>query len=219
MKTETVLITGAASGIGLALAKEFAKHGHNLVLTSRVRAELREVAGELTSKYNVEVGTIAADLEDPNGPEMLFDAIRREAVLIDILVNNAGLGFRGRFWEIPIENQLKIVRVNDEAVVRMTHLFLPQMIRRNQGRIMNTASLAGFEPGPLLAVYHASKAFVLSFTEALATELQDTAITVTALCPGPVDTDFFPKAEMMESTAFQKGNLMAPQEVAETAFD
>jgi uncharacterized protein len=218
MRTETVLITGAASGIGLALAKEFAKHGHNLVLTSRVRSELREVAGELTSKYNVEVGTIAADLEDPNGPEMLFDAIRREAVLIDILVNNAGLGFRGRFWEIPIENQLKIIRVNDEAVVRMTHLFLPQMIRRNQGRIMNTASIAGFEPGPLLAVYHASKAFVLSFTEALATELEQTEITVTALCPGPTDTDFFPKAGLEDTKAFQKAHVMAPQEVAELGY-
>jgi short-subunit dehydrogenase len=218
MRTETVLITGAASGIGLALAKEFAKHGHNLVLTSRVRSELREVAGELTSKYNVEVGTIAADLEDPGGPEMLFDAVRREAVLIDILVNNAGLGFRGRFWEIPIENQLKIIRVNIEAVIRLTHLFLPQMIRRNQGRILNTASIAGFEPGPLLAVYHASKAFVLSFTEALATELEDTEISVTALCPGPTDTDFFPKAGLLETKAFQKAHVMAPQDVAELGY-
>lgn len=218
MKTETALITGAASGIGLALAREFAKHGHNLVLTSRVRSELREVAGELTSKYNVEVGTIAFDLQDPKGPEQLFDAVQREAVLVDILVNNAGLGFRGRFWEIPIEDQLSIVRVNIEAVIRMTYLFLPQMIRRNQGRIMNTASIAGFEPGPLLAVYHASKAFVLSFTEALATELEDTKLTVTALCPGPTDTDFFPKAGMMETKAFQKAHVMAPQEVAELAY-
>jgi uncharacterized protein len=218
MKTETVLITGAASGIGLALAQEFAKHGHNLVLTSRVRSELHDVAGDLTSKYNVEVGTIAADLQAPDGPEMLYDAIRREAVLIDILVNNAGLGFRGRFWEIPLENQMNIIRVDIEAVVRMTHLFLPQMIRRNQGRIMNTASIAGFEPGPLLAVYHASKAFVLSFTEALATELEDTDLTVTALCPGPTDTDFFPKAGLLETKAFQKAHVMAPQEVAELAY-
>jgi uncharacterized protein len=218
MRTETALITGAASGIGLALAREFAKHGHNLILTSRVRSELRDVAGDLTSKYNIEVGTIAADLLDPQGPEQLFDAIRREAVLVDILVNNAGFGLRGRFWEIPVDNQMNIVRLNIEAVVRMTHLFLPQMIRRNQGRIMNTASVAGFEPGPLLAVYHASKAFVLSFTEALATELEDTKVTATALCPGPTDTDFFPKAGMMETKAFQKAHVMAPQEVAELAY-
>ena len=149
---------------------------------------------------------------------MLFDAIRREAVLVDILVNNAGIGFRGRFWEIPLENQMNIVRVNIEAVLRMTHLFLPQMIRRNQGRIMNTASIAGFEPGPLLAVYHASKAFVLSFSEALATELEDTKLTVTALCPGPTDTDFFPKAGLTDTKAFQKAHVMAPQEVAELAY-
>jgi len=149
---------------------------------------------------------------------VIFDAIRREAVLIDILVNNAGLGFRERFWEIPIENQTNVIRVNIEAVVRMTHLFLPQMIRRNHGRIMNTASVAGFEPGPLLAVYHASKAFVLSLTEALATELEDTKITVTALCPGPTDTDFFPKAGMLDTKAFPKAHVMAPQEVAELGY-
>jgi short-subunit dehydrogenase len=135
MKHGRVLITGAASGIGLALAKEFAKHGHNLFLTSRVRSELREVAGELTSKYNIEVGTIAADLQDPGAPEMLFDAIQPDGVPIDILVNNAGIGFRGRFWEIPIENQLNIVRVNIEAVMRITHLFLPEMIRRIRGAL------------------------------------------------------------------------------------
>jgi hypothetical protein len=138
--------------------------------------------------------------------------------VIDILVNNAGLGFRGKFWEIPLEDQMSIVRVNIEAMMRMTYLFLPPMISRNRGRVMNTASIAGFEPGPLLAVYHASKAFVLSFTEALATELEETGITVTALCPGATDTDFFPKAGMVETKAFQKGPVMAPQEVAETGY-
>lgn len=218
MKAETALITGAASGIGLALAKEFAKHGHHLVLTSRVQSELRDVAAELTTKHNIQVGTIAADLQQPDTPRQLFEAVQREGVTIDILVNNAGLGFRGRFWELPLEDQLSIIRVNIEAVVRLTHFFLPQMINRNSGRVLNTASIAGFEPGPLLAVYHASKAFVLSFTEALATELDETNITVTALCPGATDTDFFPKAGMLETKAFQKGPVLAPQEVAEKAY-
>lgn len=218
MKTETVLITGAASGIGLALAREFAKHGHDLVLTSRVDSELSDVAAELTSKYQIDVGTLAADLEQPDAPKRLFDSVQREGMEIDILVNNAGLGYRGNFWEIPLENQISILRVNIEAVVRLTYLFLPQMINRNSGRLLNTASIAGFEPGPLLAVYHASKAFVLSFTEALAVELEDTKITVTALCPGATDTDFFPKAGMMETKAFQKGPVMAPQEVAELGY-
>lgn len=218
MKTETVLITGAASGIGLALAREFAKHGHDLVLTSRVESELDDVSAELTSKYQIDVGTLAADLEQPDTPKQLFDSIQREDMQIDILVNNAGLGYRGNFWEIPLENQISILRVNIEAVVRLSYLFLPQMINRDSGRLLNTASIAGFEPGPLLAVYHASKAFVISFTEALAVELEDTKITVTALCPGATDTDFFPKAGMVETKAFQKGPVMAPQEVAELGY-
>lgn len=218
MKTETVLITGAASGIGLALAREFAKHGHDLVLTSRVDSELTDVAAELTAKYQIDVGTLAADLEQPDAPKQLFDSVQQEEMQIDILVNNAGLGYRGNFWEIPLENQISILRVNIEAVIRLTYLFLPQMINRNSGRLLNTASIAGFEPGPLLAVYHASKAFVLSFTEALAVELEDTRITVTALCPGATDTDFFPKAGMIETKAFQKGPLMAPREVAELGY-
>jgi short-subunit dehydrogenase len=218
MKSETVLITGAASGIGLALAREFAKHGHDLILTSRVDSELTDVAADLTAKHEIDVGTIAADLEQPDAPKQLFDSIQRENMAVDILVNNAGIGYRGSFWEIPIENQLSTIRVNIEAIVRLTYLFLPQMINRNSGRLLNTASVAGFEPGPLLAVYHASKAFVLSFTEALAVELEDTKITVTALCPGATDTDFFPKAGMLETKAFQKGPVMAPKEVAELGY-
>lgn len=218
MKAETVLITGAARGIGLALAREFAKHGHDLVLTSRVDSELTDVAAELTAKHQIDVGTLAFDLEQSDAPQRLFDSVQSEDMDIDILVNNAGLGYRGNFWEIPLENQLSIIRVNIEAVIRLTHLFLPQMINRNSGRLLNTASIAGFEPGPLLAVYHASKAFVLSFTEALAVELEDTKITVTALCPGATDTDFFPKAGMLETKAFQKGPVMAPREVAELGY-
>jgi short-subunit dehydrogenase len=215
---ETVLITGAASGIGLALAREFAKHGHDLVLTSRVDSELANVAAELTAKHQIDVGTLAMDLERPDAPQRLFDSVRQEGMEIDILVNNAGVGYRGEFWEVPLEHQLSILRVNIEAVVRLTHLFLPPMINRNYGRLLNTASIAGFEPGPLLAVYHASKAFVLSFTEALAVELEDTKITATALCPGATDTDFFPKAGMLDTKAFQKGPVMAPRKVAELGY-
>jgi short-subunit dehydrogenase len=218
MNSEIALITGAGSGIGLALAREFAKRGHPLVLTSRIKSEVNDVADDLRAAHGIDVWTIAADLENPAAPEKIFQAVRREGLLVNILVNNAGLGFRGKFWEIPLEHDLSILRVNIEAVLRMTKLFLTPMIRRNRGRIMNTASVAGFEPGPLLAVYHASKAFVLSFTEALRTELEGSPITVTALCPGPTDTDFFPKAGMMNTKAFQKAHVMAPQEVAEIAY-
>lgn len=219
-RQETTLITGASSGIGLALAREFAKHGHPLVIVAPVRAELEDIAAKLSSEFGVSVHPIAKDLSTESAANEIYDDLINRGVSIDILVNNAGLGQRGRFWETPLDRDVEIVRVNVEAVVRLTKRFLPAMIERRRGRILNTASIAGFQPGPLLAVYHASKAFVLSWSEALATELKDaeTGVTLTTLCPGPVDTDFFPKADMVDTKAFQKGNVMGPQEVAETAY-
>lgn len=217
MPNETTLITGASSGIGLELAREFARNKHPLIIVAPDAAELRSVANRIQSDFGVLVTSIPADLTDPEAPDVLFDTIEDAGLSVQILVNNAGIGQRGKFWEIPLEKDLEMIRLNIEAVIRLTKLFLPPMLARGQGVILNTASVAGFEPGPLLAVYHATKAFVLSWSEALATELQDTAITVTALCPGPVDTDFFPKADMVDTVAFQKANVMSPQEVAKAA--
>ena len=137
---------------------------------------------------------------------------------VEILCNNAGHGQLGNFWEVPIERSLSIVQLNVEAVLRMTRLFLPIMVEHGRGRILNTASIASFMPGPRLAVYHATKAFVLSFSEAIATELEDKGVTVTALCPGPTDTDFPHKADMEQTNAFQKASVMPPQEVAEIGY-
>jgi short-subunit dehydrogenase len=219
MNKETVLITGATSGIGLELAREFAKHGHSLFLTGRVEEELASVANELREKRNVLVQTFAQDLEESNAEGNIFEAVQRAGMQIDILINNAGLGYKGKFWEIPEEKYESILRVNVLTVLRLTRLFLPQMIQRGSGKLVNTASIAGFQPGPLLAVYHASKAFVLSLTESLAAELADSGITVTAICPGATDTDFFPKADMEDTRIFQKGNnVMAPQEVAAKSY-
>jgi short-subunit dehydrogenase len=218
MNAETTLITGSSSGIGLHLAHEFAAHGHPLILVAPVEEELRAIANELTAKYGVTARVIPADLEQPSAAEDIFVKLQSEGVSVDILVNNAGHGFRGKWWENPIDVDLSMIRLNIEAVLRMTKFFIQPMIERGRGRILTTASVAGFEPGPLLATYHASKAFVLSWSEALATELQDTAITVTALCPGPTDTDFFPKAGMLETRAFQGNNIMAPQEVAKAGY-
>jgi short-subunit dehydrogenase len=215
---ETALITGASSGIGLHLAREFARHGHPLILVAPVEEEIRAVADELHQSYGVRTRAIARNLEEPNAAQEIFDALQRDQLAVDILVNNAGHGFKGPFSEIPIERDLSMVRLNIEAVLRLTKLFLPPMLQRRTGRILNTASVAGFEPGPLLAVYHGTKAFVLSVSEALATELEEFGITVTALCPGPTDTDFFPKADMLETRAFQKANVMAPQEVARMGY-
>lgn len=217
MPNETALITGATSGIGLELAREFARHKHPLIIIAPDATELRNVANRIQSESGVLVTAIPADLTDPEAPDVILDTIEDAGLTVDVLVNNAGVGQRGNFWEIPLEKDLEMIRLNIEAVIRLTKIFLPPMLSRGQGTILNTASIAGFEPGPLLAVYHASKAFVLSWSEALATELQDTGITVTALCPGPVDTDFFPKADMVETAAFQKANVMSPQEVAKIA--
>jgi short-subunit dehydrogenase len=219
MNTETTLITGASSGIGLHLAHEFARHGHPLVLVAPVEAELQTAAAQIQERYGIAPRIIAKNLERPASPEEIFEDLNAAGVAVDILVNNAGHGFRGEWWEQPIENDLSILRLNVEAVQRMTKLFLRPMMQRGHGRLLNVASVAGFEPGPLLASYHASKAFVLSWTEALATELKENAISVTALCPGPTDTDFFPKADMLATKAFQGNMLMAPQDVAIAGYE
>lgn len=218
MNSETALITGATSGIGLHLANEFAVHGHPLVLVAPVKEELDQVAAGIATAYEVPVRVIAQNLEHPDATAAIFDDLTYHGNTIDILVNNAGHGFRGKFHELPLENDLSMIRLNIEAVLRLTKLFLPPMLQRGKGRILNTASIAGFEPGPMLAVYHATKAFVLSWSEALAIELEDTPITVTALCPGATDTDFFPKAGMLATRAFQGSNIMAPQDVAKAGY-
>jgi uncharacterized protein len=219
MNNETALITGSSSGIGFHLAHEFARHGHPLILVAPVQAELEEVAQQITSEHGVNVIVIAKDLEQENAAREIFDELRRNATDVHILVNNAGHGHRGKSWEIPIEQDISMVRLNIEAVLRLTKLFLPPMLQRERGRILNTASVAGFEPGPLLNVYHSTKAFVLSWSEALAVELEKTGVTITALCPGPTDTDFFPKADMLDTKAFQKASVSAPQDVAKAGYE
>jgi len=190
-----------------------------MVLVAPVAAELQEIASELKTTGAPSVRTIAKNLEKSDSPQEIFEELARDLIYIDILVNNAGSAHRGQFWEIDIEDDISVVRLNIEAVLRLTKLFLSAMIERRRGRILNVASVAGFEPGPRMAVYHASKAFVLSFTEALATELADTGVTATALCPGPTDTDFFEKSGMVGARLFQKTNVMAPQDVAKAGYE
>src|SRR4051812_23011508 len=219
MNTETALITGASSGIGLHLAHEFAKHGHPVVLVAPVESELREVAAHMKSHHGVEARVIAKDLEQPGAAQEIYTELAGAGVEVEILVNNAGHGFYGKWWEQPIEHDLSMVRLNIEAALRLTKLFLPPMVRRGRGRILNTASVVGFMPGPLQNTYSATKAFVLSWSEALATELEETSITVTALCPGATDTDFFEKAGSENMKARQSENVMAPQDVAKEGYE
>jgi short-subunit dehydrogenase len=219
MNNETALISGASSGIGLHLAHEFAKHGHAVVLVAPIAAELRRIADEFKTKHNVAARVIIKDLEQPTAAQEIFNELQSAGIEVDILVNNAGHGFHGKWWELPIEKDLSMLRLNVEAVLRLTKLFLPPMIQRNRGRILNVASVAGFLPGPNLACYAATKAFVLSWSEALTVELDDTAITVTALCPGATDTDFFEKADAENIHARQSSNVMSPQEVAKEGYE
>jgi short-subunit dehydrogenase len=219
MNTETTLITGASSGIGLHLAREFAKHGHPLVLVAPVESELQAVAEKIRAEHGVTVHVIAADLEQSGAPQEIYDELEGREIPIDVLVNNAGKGAQGQWWQIPVEEDLAMVRLNAEAVLHLTKLFLIPMLKRNRGRILNTASMLGFQPAPLLTTYAATKALVLSFSEALAVELKETAITVTALCPGVTDTDFFPKADAEGILGRQNPNVTAPQDVAKAGYE
>jgi short-subunit dehydrogenase len=214
----TALITGSTSGIGLHLAHQFAKNGHPLVLVAPDAGELATLGEELISAYGITVYSIPADLEAFGAEDEIFRRVSSDGVVVEILVNNGGHGFRGKSWELSIDRDLSMVRLNIEAVLRLTKWFLPPMVANGRGKILNTASVAGFEPGPMLNVYHATKAFLLSYSEGLCVELEGSGVTVTALCPGPTDTDFFIKADMINVMGFQKGNLMAPQSVAEEGY-
>lgn len=196
-KTETALITGASSGIGRAIAEHCARDGNNLILVARREARLRELEEAWTTRYSIHVRVVPLDLSDPAAPDRLFETLRETDV--DILVNNAGFGSYGPFAESDLARQLEMVRVNVQALTHLTRLFLPAMVRHGHGRILNLASMASFEPGPLMAVYYATKAYVLSFSEALSEELRGTGVTVTAFCPGPTATEFQSGAHLERS--------------------
>jgi short-subunit dehydrogenase len=188
--SETVLVTGASSGIGLELAKCFAAEKSDLILTARNREALDKLASELRDKFQIQVHVIIADLAQPESPGRLFDEIGKLAINVDVLVNNAGFGLHGSFAELPLQRQMEIIQVNISALVELTGLFLPGMIQRRRGGILNVGSVAGFLPGPNMAIYYATKAFVMSFSEALREELRGAGVTVTDLCPGPTETNF-----------------------------
>ena len=184
MAQQTTLITGASSGIGMELAREFAQHGHSIVLVARGVDKLEELAHELRSKHNVRAEVIGADLTQPNAPEQIVKTLAERNLTIDVLVNNAGFGERGAFAQIDTQRQLDMIQVNITAVAHLTRLLLPGMIQRNAGGILNVASTAAFQGGPNMAMYYATKAFVLSFTEALHEEVTGTNLHVTCRCPG-----------------------------------
>jgi short-subunit dehydrogenase len=190
VKAETVLITGASSGIGLELAKCFAADKSDLVLVARNRAALEKLSAELQAAHGIQVRILTADLARPETPQKIFEELFAQKISVDILVNNAGFGLHGAFGDLPLLEQLEIIQVNVTALTGLTGLFLPGMIQRRCGGILNVGSVAGFLPGPYMAVYYASKAFVLSFTEALAAEVSGTGLNISVLCPGPTQSNF-----------------------------
>ena len=211
------MITGASLGIGYELAKLFARDKHALVLVARNRQKLEQIAIELKSLGAPQVTVIAKDLGELEAPDEIFAETERRKIQIDFLVNNAGFGERGPFLKTNLDNELEMVQVNIVALMHLTKLYLPGMVQRNFGRIMQVASTAAFQPGPFMAVYYATKAFVLSFSEATWEELRGTEVTVTALCPGATETGFAARAGMLNSRLF-KMRVMPAEPVAALGY-
>jgi len=209
----TVLITGASGGIGYELARLFARERHNLILVARSGDKLAHAATELRA-LGVTVHTYVLDLAAPTAPEFLFEQVQGAGLLVDILVNNAGFGAFGDFAQMPAEQILGQIQLNIVALTELTRLFLPQMLARRSGRIMNVASTAGFQPGPLMAVYYATKAYVISFSEAIANEVRNAGVSVTCFCPGPTHTGFAQRAGNDKSRLFKQLGAMSAGKAA-----
>ncbi len=215
--TQTILVTGASSGIGFELAKLFSRDGSDVILVARDQARLDAAAADMPGQTT----TIVADLSVPSAPQTLFDKLAGLDRRVDVLVNNAGFGTVGPLADQPLANQLEMVQVNIASVVALTRLFLPDMLRRKSGGILNVASTAGFQPGPYMSVYYATKAFVLSFSQAIAEEAANDNVTVTALCPGPTDTHFQARAGVTYSPLFNSRfiKVMSAADVARVGYE
>ena len=214
----TALITGASSGIGREFAHVFAEKMHNLVLVSIDEDGLEGVGKEIREKYNVTVDLILADLRDPREVGRVYAECSSQRFVVDILVNDAGMGEFGPFVEMDWEKIQRIIDLNIKAVTKLCHLFIPGMVARKSGHILNIASTAAFQPGPLMAVYYATKSYVLFLSEALYNELEGTGVHITCLCPGPTSTHFFSIAHMEQSNLVKGRNLPTPRKVAELGY-
>lgn len=213
MKT-TALITGASNGIGLELAREHAKAGGNLVLVARSKQKLEDLKKELESKYGSSVYVIGKDLSQHNSAQEVYDEVKQQNIQVDYLINNAGFGDYGFFYETDWKKEEQMIDLNITTLTQFTKLYLKDMVARKSGRIMNVASTAAFQPGPTMAVYYATKAYVLHFSEAINNEVSDKGVTVTALCPGATHSGFSDAASMNESKLFKNKKLPSSAEVA-----
>lgn len=217
MNKKVALITGASSGIGREFARIHAANGGDLIIIARRKEKLNELKEKLEKKYNVNIKVIAKDLTLPESPMEIYNEIKEEGINVDYLINNAGFGGRGYFYERLMELDLQMIQVNIVTLTTLTRLFLPDFVKRNSGKILNVSSTATLMPGPLQAVYYATKAYVLSFSNAIAQELKDTNITVTALLPGATETEFAKTSDMSKTAVFKK--TANPYEVAKEGYD
>jgi uncharacterized protein len=216
---ETVLVTGASSGIGAELARVFAQSGSTLVLSARSVDKLEVLAAELRQKYSIKVHVLPADLATSDGPAQLLRRLQAQGLVVDVLVNNAGYAGFGPFAETDWAHEAGMLQLNVVSLTELTKRLLPAMVAQGRGGILNVASTAAFQPGPLMAVYYASKAYVLSFSEAVAEEVRKTGVTVTALCPGPTTSGFQARAAMEASKLVHGKRLMDAASVAQAGYE
>lgn len=214
----TALITGASGGIGYELAKLHAREGHQLVLVARNQQRLNEIKSEWESFYKIQVHTLALDLSEPKSAETLFNWTEGQGIQIDYLINNAGFGDFGLFHESNWEKSERMIQLNITSLTHLCKLYLPKMVSRKNGRILNVASTAAFQPGPTMAVYYATKAFVLSFSEAIGNEVSESGVRVTAFCPGATASGFQAAAAMEESALVKGRRLPSAESVALHGF-
>ena len=212
---KTALITGASSGIGLELAKIIAKDNYNLVLVARNADKLNQLKSELEKDYNISVAVLPKDLADPNVPNQISQELANQNIQIDLLVNNAGFGVFGLFKETDWEKEQQMIQLNVTALTHLTKLFVQGMIERKSGQILNVASTAAFQPGPLMAGYYATKSYVLSFSCAIAHELKGTGVSVTTLCPGATASGFQAAAQLEKAKIVNMRKMPSSKEVAE----
>ncbi|TDL79130.1 SDR family NAD(P)-dependent oxidoreductase [Peribacillus frigoritolerans] len=212
---KTVLITGASDGIGRELAYKYAQDGYRLILTARNEMKLMKLAGELKNTTAI---VKAKDLSDMKQIHELFQELQEERIHVDVLVNNAGFGLYGDFKNTSAIDELNMIDLNVKSITLLTKLFLPDMISKKSGQVLNVASSAAFQPGPLMAVYYATKAYVLSFSEAIENELKGTGVSVSVLCPGPTKTGFSERASLEQSKLFKSG-VMDVKTVADAAYE
>lgn len=209
----TALITGASGGIGKAFAEELATRNNNLVLVARSEEKLHQLASELQAKHNIKVDVIVKDLTEPGSTADVFNYTKDKGITIDTLINNAGFGDYGEFAERDGERQLQIVQLNVMALVDLTHKYLPLMRQQRSGTIINVSSIAAFQPIPYMSVYAASKAFILSFSEALWAESREYGVHVLCVCPGPIETNFFTEAKFPPTIAAKNTKITKAETV------